>query len=215
MAKTYADKKQEREKDLEKRLKDVLEAFDAKDVNLRKGVKAVKHLLRGLLGDSDIAVTAHEIQDPPPPSTMGLPIKTVIMLNGNGCIELIGSNDTVPTKPLDRVIGRVFRVTDTIPDPPTPDGDPRYIEGTLDQYGMYYQFTNAGGNVIPGALSGGSDNNIVQTWARASGDANWTASLCYRQFVGTVGGSGYGYAGSGSSGSSGGGSSGSGSSGHP
>jgi hypothetical protein len=206
MAKKDAEK--EREQSLEAELQKVLTTFDPH--HLGKVLKPLRILFRGLLGDSP-PPTAHEILDPAPPTSTGLPIKTVITINGNGCIELVGQNDTGTNDsgvsvPLDRAKARIFRVTDTITPPPPADDDPRYIEGTLDQYGMYYRFTNAGGNPIPGALSNGSDNNIVQTWARQSGDSGWTPALCYRQFVGLPAGGGYGFAGSGSGSSSGGGS---------
>jgi hypothetical protein len=223
MGKPNAEKKKERgeEECPEKKLYDLLAGFNREQ--LCEALGSLDTVLDELLGDRDgpggpPPPTAHEILDPAPPQSTGLPIKTVIMINGNGCIELIGQNDTGTTidgvsVPLDRAKARIFRVTDTITAPPADDSDPRYIEGTLDQYGMYYRFTNAGGNPIPGALSNGSDNNIVQTWARQSGDTCWTPSLCYRQFVGCPTGGGFGYTCGSGSGSSGGGGSGSGGSG--
>jgi len=202
------------DKKLEEELNDLFHAFTKGEG--RRVLKLLKAVFRRLLTDPRVVSISHEICDPPPPATTGLPIKTVTIVNGTGYIELIGANDTQPTKPLDKVLARIFRVTDpiTAPDPDVNAAlnDPRYILGTPDLYGMYYRFQNNFGNMIPGAQAGGNDDNIVMTWARASDDTDWTPALCYRQFIGSVAGGGYGSAGYGTTSSSGSGSSGSGSS---
>src|SRR5262249_30909032 len=143
--------------------------------------------------ESVLGACSHSIYDPGPPASSGLPHKTVTTVNGTGYIEAIGGSDSFTNPPILQAVGRIFRVSQpTVAPPPTGALDPTYVYGVIDVSGTYYRFQSALGNMVPGALGGGSSDNVLMTWARCSSGDNWTPANCFRQFIGDSSGSGSG-----------------------
>jgi hypothetical protein len=146
-------------------------------------VQLLKTLWR-LLGGGTLM---HDLNDPCAPTSSGLPAKNVVTVNGTSYIEATGFNESPPGVTIGYVLARIFRMSDPIKNPPTDISDPTYqlfTVGTVDVTGMYYSFLNSNSQMIPGAQGGGSNNNLLVTWARSKFGDPWIPVRANRQFIG-------------------------------
>ncbi|MBS0266092.1 MAG: hypothetical protein JSS02_29440 [Planctomycetes bacterium] len=161
-------------------LKDLVNAITSQDPN-----KIAAALVA--LFEKFSATVRHDLVDPGPPTTMGFPRVFVTKVNGIGYIEATGADESPTGFVIKQVIAKVFRTSEVSGLGNLGKDEPLsgYARGYVDKFTEIYYFVNSkGGRMIPGALGGGSSDNILVTWARDTPDANWTKVRAPRQFTG-------------------------------